>query len=222
MCTPTYVLPCQQASDCGEGFTCEQQEQPCACAGGAEGRPAPMDGAGAADPGAPGFAAPEPAGGAPSDYPLPNPEPCTCEPTTVFACVPSVIECADDSACPAGWVCEQDAQEVPPSCAGDGCPEPAPMDPLPPARSLCRPEFYSGGTGGGVLLPGVPGSDPAPTPGGNTGTSNPENDNSKGDADGADSHESAACQMGHAPASSGALGIVAVLGALLGLRRRRA
>jgi hypothetical protein len=40
-------------------------------------------------------------------------------------------------------------------------------------------------------------------------------------ADDAASHDSAACQMGHAPASSGALSLLTLLGALFGLSRRR-
>jgi len=31
-CVPRYVLPCETASDCGTGFTCEEQED-CACGG---------------------------------------------------------------------------------------------------------------------------------------------------------------------------------------------
>jgi hypothetical protein len=40
-------------------------------------------------------------------------------------------------------------------------------------------------------------------------------------ADDASSNESAACQMGHAPLSSGALSVLTLLGALFGLKRRR-
>jgi hypothetical protein len=38
----------------------------------------------------------------------------------------------------------------------------------------------------------------------------------------ASSHDSEACQMGHAPASSGVLSLLTLLGALFGLKRRRA
>jgi len=213
MCTPRYLLPCEQASDCGAGFTCEQQAVPCACGGSSAGAPTP--GAGAADPGAPGFAPPAGSGGQPSGEPLPNPEPCVCEPSNVYTCVAQVIECTNDAACPAGWACEQEAQADRPACGGDGCPEP---EPLPPARSICRPVYYGSG-GVDVGLPGVPGSDPAPT--GNVGSGDAESGDNKG-ADGeGDTNESAACQFGRGPASSGALSLLVVLGALIGLKRRR-
>jgi MYXO-CTERM domain-containing protein len=48
------------------------------------------------------------------------------------------------------------------------------------------------------------------------GTTKPE---TKATDDGA--HESAACSLGHAPASNGALAMLAMLGALFGLKRRR-
>jgi hypothetical protein len=213
MCTPRYLLPCEQASDCGAGFTCEQQAAPCACAGGSAGTPTP--GADAAAPSAPGFAPPPGAGGQPSSEPLPNPEPCVCEPSNVYVCVAQVIECTSDAACPAGWACQQEAQVDRPACGGDGCPEP---EPLPAARSICQPAYYGGG-GVAVGLPGVPGSDPAPT-NGDVGTGDPESGDDEGGGQG-DANESAACQFGRAPASSGALSLLVVLGALIGLKRRR-
>lgn len=201
-CTPRYMLPCQQAADCGPGFSCEQQEVPCACGGGSAGTPTPGAGAGA------GFAPPEGAGGQSSGAPLPYPEPCVCEPSNVYVCVAQVIECTSDAACPAGWACEQEVQADRPACVGDRCPE---AEPVPPPRSLCRPEYY----GGGGVDVGVPGDDPAPT----VGSADPESGNGE-DATG-DGNESAACQFGQAPASSGALSLLVVLGALIGLKRRR-
>ncbi len=56
---------------------------------------------------------------------------------------------------------------------------------------------------------------------GTAGTSNSGTPESAA-TDDASSHESAACQMGHAPASTGALSLLAMLGALFGLKRRRA
>lgn len=216
MCTPRYLLPCQEAADCGSGFTCEQQAAPCACSGGgAEDRPEPMPGAGAAGS---GFAPPEGAGGQPAGDPLPNPEPCVCEPTNVFACVPQEIECANDAECPAGWQCEQENQGEAPSCPpGTDC---KPAAPLPPARSLCRPEYYGGG-GVDVGLPAVPGSDPAPTTGNPASGPKGESGGENPAVDDGEANESAACQFGRAPASSGALSLLAVLGALFGLKRRR-
>ncbi|HKY36357.1 MAG TPA: hypothetical protein VJN18_10485 [Polyangiaceae bacterium] len=213
MCTPRYVLPCGAAADCGPGFTCEEQ-QSCGCAGSSGGGATPNGDA------APGFAPlpPEGMAGAPAEMPEPAdplPPECSCEPSGVFACIPQEIACDDASDCPSGWICQQEVQADRPACFGEGCPTP---EPLLPARFLCQPEYY-GGVGvddaGGVPVSGGPK--------GGTGTSSPEaspTPNSSGS--GEESRESAACQMGHAPASSGVLSLLAVLGALLGLKRRRA
>jgi hypothetical protein len=45
-CTPRYALPCTQDAECGDGFSCAEQEE-CSCAGSAGGAPVPN-----ADPGA--------------------------------------------------------------------------------------------------------------------------------------------------------------------------
>jgi hypothetical protein len=211
MCTPPYALPCSAAADCGAGFTCEPQPSTCGCGGGTE--PAP---------GGAGFAPlpPEGSGGAapdekvpPSD-PLPQPECPPCEPSGDFACVPQEILCDAASDCPAGWICQQEVQAAEPGCAGPDCPEPKPMT-LLPARRLCQPEYYGGVDDGGSGTPtsGVPGTAQNPEAAPNPNGPSTEEGNA---------NESAACQMGHAPASSGALSLLAVLGALLGLKRRRA
>jgi hypothetical protein len=214
MCTPRYVLPCEAAVDCGEGFRCEEQ-QSCGCsgsAGGAEGRPAPD-----ADfaPLPPENAGGQSSGEAPAEPTDPLPPDCSCEPSGVFACVPQEIVCDDASDCPTGWICQQEVQAEAPACAGAGCPAP---QPLPPARYLCQPEYYGGG-GGIDNGSGIPASG---GPGAGNGTSNPEAAPNPNTNSGEESRESAACQMGHAPASSGVLSLLAVLGALLGLKRRRA
>jgi hypothetical protein len=131
--------------------------------------------------------------------------------------VPQEIECDSDAACPAGWTCQQDPNTGTSSgCAGEGCGAAPIPEPLP-TRTLCFPKYY-GGVGGGIDLGGTPtsGGDDKDT---GSGTQNPE---AAGNASDADSSESAACQMGHAPASRSAFGIVALLGALFGLSRRRA
>lgn len=216
LCTPRYVLPCETATDCGEGFTCEEQiSEICADTAGA---PA-MDPSGAAP------APPQGSGGSSAELPAPDPIPeprtCTPEPSGRFACVPKMIECSASSDCPTGWLCQQ---EVPTSAAPgcDGCPEdsakPAPEPAPVPAPRLCRPEYASAvdsaGQGSGEVLTsgnasGSPGGVPPRSP-------QPENA-----ADGAGSNESSACQMGHAPASQSALSVLAMLGALVGLKRRR-
>jgi hypothetical protein len=87
-----------------------------------------------------------------------------------------------------------------------------------PARSLCFPKYYGGVGGVAEDLGGVP------TSGGddqNNGSGTPQPEAAGNDA-AADGEESAACQIGHAPASRSVFGIVALLGALFGFARRRA
>jgi hypothetical protein len=87
--------------------------------------------------------------------------------------------------------------------------------------------------GGGQETPTTPTTGTGNTGNTGTGTGNPGTGSGGSttgvppqpqgtNADDASSHESAACQMGHAPASSGALSLLALLGALFGLKRRRA
>jgi hypothetical protein len=209
-CTPKYALPCTVAADCGSNFSCVELES-CGCSGSSgsgggatpaadEAKPLPPD----------GDAAP------PAGDPLP-PE-CSCQPTGQSACVPQEIECASDAACPAGWTCQEQDGGTSSGCAGEGCDAAPAPEPLP-TRRLCFPKYY-GGTDQGVDLGGTPtsgGDDKGSTNG--SGTQNPEAAGSNSDAD---SNDSAACQMGHAPASRSAFGILAVLGALFGFKRRRA
>lgn len=211
MCTPRYLLPCQSAADCGDGFTCEEQMSGCSSPG-SNGASDPVPGG--AD------AAPAPAGGSagvPSE-PVPVPA-CDPQPTGQFQCVVKPLTCNTTAQCPAGWSCEQDVVATEPACAPNtNCaarPAPNPV----PAR--CRPPYYGAVDSGGLETPtssngqgtGTP-KDPGGTPG---GTPTPEAANA-GDAS---AHDSAACQMGHAPASSGVISVLALLGALFGLRSRR-
>jgi len=68
------------------------------------------------------------------------------------------------------------------------------------------------GTTGPGTVTGTAGTGPSGTP--NKGTPEPTTS--------AESHDVSACAMGHAPASTGALALLAMLGALFGLKRRRA
>jgi hypothetical protein len=214
MCTPRYLLPCKAASDCGDGFTCEEQMSGCSSAGTNGSMPTP----GGAD------AAPAPAGGA-AGFPAPIPAPdCSPQPTGVFQCVAKDVTCATAAQCPAGWTCESDVVSTAPAgsaCApGSECAN-EPALPTPTPSRSCRPPYYGVDSSSGLERPTTAGSGT-----GNTGTGGstaagippqPETTN----ADDASSNESAACQMGHAPASSGALSLLALLGALFGLKRRR-
>jgi hypothetical protein len=213
MCTPRYLLPCKAASDCGDGFTCEEQMTGCATAGSNGSGPTP-DGA---------DAAPAPAGGAAGVPVAPIPAPaCAPQPTGVFQCVAKDLMCATAAQCPAGWTCESVAVPTPSACApGSNCAsEPA----LPAPSRFCRPPYYGVDGSGSPDTPTTPAG--TGTIGNGTGGSTttglppqpePEGTNA---ADGS-SNESAACQMGRAPASSGALSLLALLGALFGLKRRR-
>ena len=220
MCTPKYLLPCKAASDCGDGFTCEEQMTGCATAGsGSSAGPTP------------GGAEPAPAGGAPSDAtpaPLPVPAPdCSPQPTGQFQCVAKQLMCATAAQCPAGWSCFADAVTTSPACPpGATCAS----DPAPAPSLWCHPPYY-GSSGGLGVDTSTTGAGPGTPPKGGTtnsgnaggsaataGTAAPE----AAPVDDASAHESAACQLGHAPASSGLISLVTLLGALFGLKRRRA
>jgi hypothetical protein len=209
MCTPRYLLPCAADADCGAGFTCQEQMTGCATAGSSGGsEPAP----GAAPIPADGSA------GAASDPIEPAPE-CSPEPSGVFQCVVKEIACAGAAECPAGWTCEQESYPTAGPCAPntDCAAEPIPM----PVSSVCRPPYYGVDSSGGLETPTTPVSQGTGTGqgtiGGESGTPSPE----PNDAEDGSSHDSAACQMGHAQASSGIVSLLAMLGALLGLKRRR-
>lgn len=211
MCTPRYLLPCEVASDCGDGFTCEAQMTGCATAGSNGSGPTPS-----------GDAAPAPAGGA-AGLPAPTPVPaCSPQPTGVFQCVAKDLMCATAAQCPAGWTCESQSVPSGSACApGSNCAN-EPALPAPTPSRFCRPPYY------GVDGSGSPEKPTTPTgtgtigngSGGSTTTGAPPQPETT-NADDAASHDSAACQMGHAPVSTGALSLLTLLGALFGLKRRR-
>lgn len=212
MCTPRYLLPCKVAADCGEGFTCEEQIKGCASSGSS----------GASDPTPSADAAPAPAGGS-AGLPA-NPTPaCEPQPTGVFQCVIKSITCTSAAQCPAGWTCEADVAPTGTACApGQACDEKAAPQPI---VATCRPPYYGGrdADDGGLEIPTSSNEQGSGTPkdpntGAPSGTPSPEAAND----DSPSSNESAACQMGHAPASSGVVSLLGLLGAMLGLARRRA
>jgi hypothetical protein len=206
MCTPVYLLPCDTATDCGAGFTCQAQES-CSC-GGSAGAPTPG-------------AAPEPAGGQPPmDAAAPIPPDCQCEPAP-NRCIPNEIACQTDANCPAGWSCEQSDVASRPACSGGGDCADLPAPEMAPPH--CVPAYYGGGRD--YEEPGVPVSGGDKNESG-SGTGAPGGDSkpptNATDDGSAEAHESSACQFGRAPLGSGAFGALAVLGALVGLKRRRA
>jgi hypothetical protein len=210
ICTPRYALPCATASDCGDGFTCEEQLS-CSCSG--------SDGGATPTPGA--APRPEGAAGAPAGdaaLPRPNDVPeCSCQPSGISACVAQEIPCAAPTDCPTGWSCHEAPLAGAPDCDGGDCGSSYPLVALP---RVCRPDYYSTPVDGGDS-----GEQPT-TPEGGPTKGEPGTDNGGTEppmaGSGEESNESAACQMGHAPASSGVLSLLVMLGALLGLKRRRA
>jgi hypothetical protein len=172
------------------------------------------------------------AAGAPTD-PI---DPGTCGCTTHMACVAQQVECKTAADCQAGWSCVADPTigiDVPACPPGTMCDPPAPT----PAPTMhCLPPYYGANSSGSLSsMPGVPGStqtvgnvDNPPNTNGSAGTGNTNKGTGGTASNGAagsgssESHEVAACSMGHAPASTSALSLLAMLGALVGLGRRRA
>ncbi len=210
-CTPRYLLSCQTATDCGDGFTCEElMTVGCASSGGGS---APNPGNAGASP------SPDAAAGAASAPTTPS-DPCGPPvPSGVSQCVAKQVDCTTAAQCPAGWNCI--AEGVPtsePACSGRNCPP----DPLPtpmPAPSVCVPPYYNVNSSRGLEVPAAGNSTGTATGSAGSGTTgNSGTPETTGDAS---AHESSACQIGHAPASTGALSLLAMLGALFGLTRRR-
>jgi MYXO-CTERM domain-containing protein len=220
-CVPAYVLPCESAAGCGEGFTCEPVEE-CSC-GGSSG--APADGGGAEP-------APRPApdGGdafAPADGGAepPPPDDCTCVPTDTNHCVPVKAACTEATAaadCPSGWTCVDNPEGV---CfsgpEGSGCtPADPPMVCAPPFSDLgggVRGGDDGGETGGGTPV-GLPDGGTEPPAAGGAGRSGNGAEN-----DDAMSSERGGCSVTRpSGASSGALAgfVLAALGLVLARRRR--
>lgn len=217
MCTPRYLLPCTVAADCGDGFTCDEVMTGCASSG-SGGSSTPNAGAAPTPP--PGTA------GAPSDVAT---DPCGApQPSGVSQCVAKQMVCRTAAQCPAGWSCvSQDVAVGAPACTGQDCvADPAPAPAPTPAPSVCQPPYYGVNSSGGLEVPATPTSQGTgtgtPIGKGTAGSSSAGSDAApESTGDGA-AHESSACQMGRGPASTGVLSLLAMLGALFGLKRRRA
>jgi len=194
-CVPRYVPPCQSDSDCGTGFTCEEQEE-CSCGGstGSGGGSKPGSGSGSGSAGSGSAGTPSDAGAAPSDddaaeptpgadggsaepppdskmapdagAPVPSDPPeCTCTPSGVKACKLTVVGCAAASDCPSGFTCEDNPSG---SCwaSSDGS---SGCDVPDPAK-ICAPPYTD-------LLDGARADDAGGElgiPGSNTDPSDPE------------------------------------------------
>lgn len=165
-CTPKYVLPCETAVDCGEGFECQAREL-CACAGGGatptEPQPGEVAPPVAVDGGtAMNIVAPAPSGdpsvGAdpiPPDNmgaaPAPTDAACTC--TTVSECVMKELDCTQASDCPSGWSCDAVSTSV---CGGT-------VDPSNPTTTTPDAPASNGEPATGAL-PAPPAQDAGPAP----------------------------------------------------------
>ena len=93
-CVPQWFVPCQVASDCGEGFTCEESTQ-CSCSGSAG-----TTGTGAASGGATSFDDGSVGGSSGTT------ESCSCAGTGTFTCVAKTIACTKATDCPTHWTCD--------------------------------------------------------------------------------------------------------------------
>jgi MYXO-CTERM domain-containing protein len=150
-----------------------------------------------------------------------------CEPSGVKQCVAKPMTCQTAADCPAGWSCDQDVIATEPACMGADCGAlPAPM----PAQASCRPPYYGAQSGHDLEVPGNPttttGSGTGTTgmgggTGSSLGTAGKASAPEANATDDGQAHESAACSLGHAPASRGAFALLAMAAALLGLKRRR-
>jgi len=175
-------------------------------------------------------------GGTAAD-PVPTPPDCSCQPSGQMQCVPMDITCQTAAQCPAGWMCQaENVATGAATCApGATCPT---LPPPPPPVSKCMPPYYGANSGGDLEVPATPTTGTGTTgPGTATGTTGtgtagtgptgipnegtPPNKGTPEPTTSAQSHDVSACAMGHAPASSGALALLAMLGALFGLKRRR-
>ena len=179
VCAPRWILPCEEANDCGAGFVCEAVEQ-CSCSGGGGTPVDPPPPDGGSDSGSGGSDGSE---GAPYSE---EPD-CTCTPSEENWCRPVEVSCTSDADCTDGWACADaggydDAPcAVPePDPSGDGSTPPPNPDCGPPREpaetvGLCQPLGWGGWYGGdrgtsaseentsSPTLP-TPGTGPAPTP----------------------------------------------------------
>jgi len=162
MCTPRYLLPCEQASDCGAGFACKpNQVCTCSASAGSATPPVPMTMTPAPTP-APAPAAD--AGTAPSkgdpDAPVSSPAQdagmAVSSPTTSCECHDSedkhcdLLEmlCNVDADCPATFHCVPSPTKSAPACTrvpGSDAPSCAAPADTTPEPNRCLPIYTSAG-----------------------------------------------------------------------------
>lgn len=249
-CVARYQLPCTTASDCGPGFTCEEQ-QSCWCSGSTPASGPAADGSEGSSV-APtrvtsGPSALSVASGAvsssdgskdsdakPVDVSVDAPD-CGCAPTGTFECRLQTIACTADVDCPSGLVCVENPNGYcwASSDGTSGCTTPDPA-------KVCQPRYYQGGVGvstgqDDALNAGSGGQASVPPTG--TGAAAPADDvdlGSDGDDDNGDLSDQVRRHHHHLPGfgctvatssdlkPSGLVSLLFGVGLALGIRRRRA
>lgn len=166
-CTPRYVLPCEQDSDCGAGFTCQASEE-CSCSGSAGGaapaEPQPVD-AGVSDSGGGSDFAPAADGGierpAPED--AGSSTTCECHESELKHCELKPMPCEADTDCPSSFLCKSHSSDSVAACdlpEGADASTCAPVEPEPDTQKYCEPP-YKGQDHGGIAESGAMRSDTA-------------------------------------------------------------
>lgn len=222
-CVPRYLLPCEAASDCGSGFTCETRDT-CACTSPGVGSGTP-DGDGSTPPDDADLPLPPDAEGEADDAE----DDCGCEAqdSSVGYCELEVTACAVNADCPAGFAC-QDNPEGSCSNTPDGG-ETCVSDP----EKICMPPYEDLFGGIGIEEDGSSGGEEEPTRGEDpTGPADPDppatdDVDTDAEADGNSDGSSASgggCAVGSGSAlpSSTWASLVLMLGAAAMRRRRRA
>jgi MYXO-CTERM domain-containing protein len=150
-CTPRSELPCEEASECGEGYDCVPETQ-CTCGGATPTAPTAVPAGAPAVPTS-GDALPVPV--STTTAPTPTSTPPTCTLTGINRCQVQEIECETEADCPEDWSCVPQPQPCWRDSEGNsGC-----ID----TGSRCYPFAVN------QPSPGFPGTTPQPTnPGGAT------------------------------------------------------
>jgi hypothetical protein len=231
-CVPEYFAPCQVDADCGGGFSCVDEPAQCdvLCTDIA---PAPC---------AEGEECPEPTSNCT--------ETCDDAPGEKY-CELQKVECVSDMDCAGDLKCQQiETYDVPPSVCqaggstdpdgGDsddedermGCEEPEPV--VPTVENYCLPENWErwigadgGAQGGGVDYDEAVADSTGREGGGENGSGDwklvdkqaPEAPAQN--EDGSTEEKAGGCQSARGGSPVGGLGLLAALGMMLGLRRRK-
>ncbi len=232
-CLPPYLAPCTTASDCGAGFTCEE-EQSCVCSGsGGSGSGSAGSSTGTstgADPATPDAGMAD-AGSGTADAGTPE-DNCSCQGTGTKYCKLIETECTNDTDCPGDMVCADgpdSASSTTCSVSSDGttdCPDAGTSG---SATKYCMPPDYErwagASRGGGDTAAYEPQSGASSNGGSGTSSGSAEHSEHVVDVDrgGHSTASSGGCSStGMGGAASGSLaGLALFFLGLVGIRRRR-